>query len=161
MSVHGALEVKTVNLTSQNWGIGFESSTARLTGVNPFGPQGWAPLPLDPQPLGLVWSRIPPSSAPPFPAAATVQSLGFVFSWLSTTGRFSSNEKITNSYFAVILPDWFLCPLAALLPIRWFTVDRTRCKKKRLGLCNQCGYDLRATPDRCPECGAVPIGANA
>jgi hypothetical protein len=53
---------------------------------------------------------------------------------------------------------------AAALPVLWMVMWlRRRVQKKRqetLGLCLVCNYDLRASSQRCPECG-TPITLNA
>lgn len=49
----------------------------------------------------------------------------------------------------------------ALLPLAWLVWRVFRAYKNRLRTehgaikCGVCGYDMRATPDRCPECGKV------
>src|SRR5262249_43956953 len=51
------------------------------------------------------------------------------------------------------VPHWFLALLFAVLPaVRLRAMLRDR-RVNRDGLCPVCGYDLRATPERCPECG--------
>jgi hypothetical protein len=57
--------------------------------------------------------------------------------------------------WVLIFPHWLVAIALALLPlartIRWVF----RHGRSTAGHCKQCGYDLRATPDRCPECGTV------
>ena len=66
---------------------------------------------------------------------------------------FSPSDYLSGT--TILLPAWFLALLFALLPalrLRRYFLDRQR---NRPGFCRQCGYDLRATPLRCPECGMV------
>jgi hypothetical protein len=55
-------------------------------------------------------------------------------------------------------PEWFLLLLTGIVPLtRYILVFRRGRTEHRIqnGLCLNCGYDLRATPERCPECGTV------
>jgi hypothetical protein len=64
--------------------------------------------------------------------------------------------------FVTGLHLWAVAVLTLILPTLWIRSRRTVHKRQRLGLCLACGYDLRATPERCPECGMIPAAkANA
>jgi hypothetical protein len=60
----------------------------------------------------------------------------------------------------VIVNDSVFVGLFAIVPVRRFWWQRRRQRRLRAGLCGNCGYDLRASPDRCPECGNVPAATS-
>jgi hypothetical protein len=58
------------------------------------------------------------------------------------------------------LPAWLITPLLLILPASRVVTACRLLSRRRDGFCPTCGYDLRATPDRCPECG-TPVPAKA
>lgn len=83
---------------------------------------------------------------------------------LNPCGIRTSTSRLNNWTTArlrvVVVPYWFL--LACFVMPSSFTALRmlTRCLRppgwQHERHCRRCGYDLRATQNRCPECGTVP-----
>lgn len=123
---------------------------------------------------GWSWGRrqIPPSSGP---LAAEYQQhnsgfrfLGFgifggtKFTWpaqhpgVAVPANRTDPRWWRDRYFVVSFPHWFAVLVFGILPVRWYRQLRREQLKANRGRCAVCGYDLRATPDRCPECGTIP-----
>jgi hypothetical protein len=79
------------------------------------------------------------------------QVAGFgLFAWALTPEDKTAGHPVYN--YGLLFPHW----AAALVSggAAWLCYRRRGFVGK--GLCPTCGYDLRATPDRCPECGRIP-----
>ena len=58
--------------------------------------------------------------------------------------------------WVLAVPLWFVTAISATPPLIWLTSRVMSRRRRKAGRCPTCGYDLRATPSRCPECGGVP-----
>ena len=112
---------------------------------------------------GLGFTRQPPHALlgrPSVRAAADdarrrgwrVQRVGITL----TAGSPAPSTPAGERAWHVIVPYRVaVVPPALLLAAVWLRHLLRRRARARAGLCPVCGYDLRATPDRCPECGTA------
>jgi hypothetical protein len=81
--------------------------------------------------------------------------------------RLNGGPWRARPYRGVVLRWWPLFLLTGFMPAGWaaelWTHRQRRRREARLRAevrCVRCGYDLRATPERCPECGTAAEAAS-
>jgi hypothetical protein len=98
----------------------------------------------------VVWPPMTPQEIASHPGGDAETFTFLYFAWI--TDRYGGKPVRT-----LVVPYWFPTFACGLLPaLRTRRSAKARAKDRRLraGLCVRCGYDLRATTGRCPECGS-------
>ena len=83
---------------------------------------------------------------------------GLATAWERFGFGYTAGADVYGFRRIVMVPCWSMASVAgglSTLCLLWR--KRMRISNRRgQNHCVSCGYDLRATPDRCPECGTVP-----
>ena len=68
--------------------------------------------------------------------------------------QFSNQSKPDRGAFELFMPFWFLVTLCLAVPLTMAMRFVRKRRRAHANLCHACGYDLRGSKGRCPECGA-------
>jgi hypothetical protein len=66
-------------------------------------------------------------------------------------------SKVRITIWQVMIPLWAFGIIFGALPAKWTFSYWRRRQRKLNGRCIECGYDLRMSATRCPECGAETL----
>lgn len=118
---------------------------------------GWSDLPAD-RYIPQGWSRIIDTIAEYNGAGVPTHQQSRYFGIQVESLTFASGFYL----YWINIPYRMPWLLTAALPALYVTYRwRSAARRRALGLCLTCGYDLRASRERCPECGAPVPGANS
>ncbi len=110
----------------------------------------WTPLPLMSRSFAFVRTALSGGKLPPI---ADYDRDYWRMGVVSLSSENYHTTGVLFSYWQVAAVA--AIPAAALLGIKAFA-NRKSVRRARRGLCVRCGYNLVASPGRCPECGAEP-----
>lgn len=83
------------------------------------------------------------------------KTLGFQVCWWSTPIIPYAFTPI--GMYSITVPHWFAMLLCLPIPAWWLKHSLRKRSRVKRGICVKCAYDLRASTDKCPECGtAIP-----
>jgi len=105
-------------------------------------------------PIGFAWRSFESPQVRPVPESVW-NRLGF---WHDNIGRLHTVGEIVNYNNITVcsiytIPNWTIWVFAMVFPLRQFIIRLISIRRRANGLRIGCGFDLRASSTRCPECG--------